>query len=50
MSRNPYKNFVSFLVDLRTPKGHFEINWPLVVPVPKGDNLLPTQDNTPKTM
>ena len=27
--RNPYKKFVGFLVDLKTPKGHFEINWPL---------------------
>ena len=24
--RNPDKNFVGFLVDLKTPKGHFEIN------------------------
>ena len=38
------KNFVGFLVYLKTPKGHFEINWPLLVPVPKGDNLLPTQN------
>ena len=28
-NRNPYKNFVGFLVGLKTPKGHFEINWPL---------------------
>ena len=27
--RNPYKNFVGFLVFLKTPIGHFEINWPL---------------------
>ena len=24
--RNPGKNFVGFLEDLKTPKGHFEIN------------------------
>ena len=30
--RNPYKNFIVFLVDLVTPKGHFEINWSLVEP------------------
>ena len=29
--RNPYRNFVGFLVDLKTPKGHFEINWPLLI-------------------
>ena len=28
--RNPGKNFIVFLGDLKTPKGHFEINWPLV--------------------
>ena len=28
-NRNPGKNFVGFLGDLKTPKGHFEINWPL---------------------
>ena len=28
-SRNSFKHFVGFLVDLKTPKGHFEINWPL---------------------
>ena len=27
--RNPAKNFVGFLEDLKTPKGHFEIKWPL---------------------
>ena len=27
--KNPYKKFVGFLVDLKTTKGHFEINWPL---------------------
>ena len=27
--RCPGKNFVGFLGDLKTPKGHFEINWPL---------------------
>ena len=27
--RNPYKNLVGFLVDLKTPKRHFKINWPL---------------------
>ena len=27
---NNYKNFIGFLVHLKTtPKGHFEINWPL---------------------
>ena len=26
LGRNPYNNFVGFLVDLKTPKGHFEIN------------------------
>ena len=29
LGRNPYKNFVAFFVDLKTPKEHFEINWPL---------------------
>ena len=29
--RNPGKNFVGFLGDLKTSKGHFEINWPLVL-------------------
>ena len=24
--KSPYKNFVGFLEDLKTPKGHFEIN------------------------
>ena len=28
--RNHYKNFIGILVDLKTPKEHFEINWPLV--------------------
>ena len=28
--RNPYKNFVGFLVNLKTLKGHYEINWPLL--------------------
>ena len=28
LGRNPYNNFVGFLVNLKTPKGHFEINWP----------------------
>ena len=23
--------FVDFLVDLKTPNGHFEINWPLIL-------------------
>ena len=27
--RNTEKNFVGFLEDLKTPKGHFEINRPL---------------------
>ena len=27
--RNPGKKFFVFLGDLKTPKGHFEINWPL---------------------
>ena len=27
--RNPGKNFVVFLGDLNTPKGHFKINWPI---------------------
>ena len=27
--RNPYENFVGFLGDLKTPKGIFDINWPL---------------------
>ena len=28
--RNPYKNLIVFLlVNLKTPKGHLEINWPL---------------------
>ena len=27
--RNPYKNFVAFLVNLKTPKLLSEINWPL---------------------
>jgi hypothetical protein len=26
---NPYKNVVGFLVDLKTPKSPFDINWPL---------------------
>ena len=26
---NPGENFVGFLEDLKTPKRHFEINWPL---------------------
>ena len=25
LGRNPYNNFVGFLVDLKTPKGHIEI-------------------------
>ena len=29
--RNPGKNFIGFLGDLKTPKEHFEINWPLVI-------------------
>ena len=29
LGRNPYKNLFGFLVDLKTLKGHFEINWPL---------------------
>ena len=24
-----FKDLVGFLVNLKTPKGHFEINWPL---------------------
>ena len=28
--RNPRKGFVGFLGDLKTPKGHFKINWLLV--------------------
>ena len=27
--RNPGKNFIGILVQTMTPKGHFEINWPL---------------------
>ena len=30
LGRNPEKNFIGFLGDLKTPKGHFKINWPLV--------------------
>ena len=26
-----YNKFVGFLVDWKTPKGHFEINWPLFI-------------------
>ena len=29
---NPYKNVIGFLIDLKTPKRHFEINWPLEYP------------------
>jgi hypothetical protein len=29
LSRNPGKNFVVFLGDLKTPNGNFEIKWPL---------------------
>ena len=31
--RNNYKNFVGFMVDLKTAKGHFEIKWPLIAVV-----------------
>ena len=34
--RNPWKNLVGFLEDLKTPKGHFEINWPLGAAVQLG--------------
>ena len=27
--RNPGENFVGILVQMMTPKGHFEIDWPL---------------------
>ena len=27
--RNPYKIFVAILVEMMTPKRHFEINWPV---------------------
>ena len=30
-SRNPEKKLVGFLRDLKTPKGQFEINWPLII-------------------
>ena len=29
LGQKSLKNFVSILVKTRTPKGHFEINWPL---------------------
>ena len=38
--RNPWKNFVGFLEDLKTPKGHFEINWPLDLAKISTANLL----------
>ena len=37
--RNPHKRFVGCLVDLVTPKGHFEINWPLVWDIMISQNL-----------
>ena len=30
LGRNSYKDFVGFMVDLKTPKGYFEINRPLM--------------------
>ena len=36
--RNPYRKFVGFWGDLKTPKGHFDINWPLKVPRPPSDD------------
>ena len=30
LNGNSYKIFVDILVELMTPKGHFEINWPLM--------------------
>ena len=43
--RNPYKNFVGFLVDLVTPKDltpkrHFEIYWPLASNQNQEDTLI----------
>ena len=31
LSKNPGKFFVGILEEVLTPKGHFEINWPLEV-------------------
>ena len=33
------KNLLGFLEDLKTPKWHFEINWPLEVLHPRMENL-----------
>ena len=40
LGRNPYKNYVAFLGDLKTPKWHFEINWPLAMAAGSGGMLL----------
>ena len=36
--RNPGNNFVGFLEDLKTLKGHFEIDWPLFIHIGKGNS------------